>query len=204
MPRPRTPLLSLDKIADGALELVARTGDVQMVALAKHLGVAPSSLYGHVRGRDEVIDLARLRMLESITPLPSDLGWRDAVDGLLRQLVLNYSRHLRLLPLIFATTVSHEKTIGIYEPVFTSLLAGGFRPDQLRLIIAHIEFQAMGNAQGLPDPVVSDEIRSRLPAYAASVDHSAYDRSASVDFSSRMILFGLEAILRNGPTRPID
>lgn len=49
-------------IADAALELVEQTGDVQMVSLARHLGVAPSSLYGDVRGRDEVI----VRGLESI------------------------------------------------------------------------------------------------------------------------------------------
>lgn len=195
MPRPSTPLLSPTKIADGALELVERVGDVQMVTLAKHLRVAPSSLYGHVRGRDEVIDLARLRMLEGITPLPSDLDWKEAVDGLLRQLTHAYTRHLRLLPLIFATTVAHERTIGIYEPVFASLLAGGFRPDQLRLIIALIEFQAMGLAQGLPAPAISDEIRARLPAYAASIDQSRYDRRVATDFSSRAILLGLEAML---------
>lgn len=55
MTRPTTPILSKSIIADAALELVERTGDLQMVTLAKCLTVAPSSLYTHVRGGAEVI-----------------------------------------------------------------------------------------------------------------------------------------------------
>ena len=52
MGRPRTPLLSADRIADAALELVNTTGGFTMPALAARLGVRPSSLYNHVAGRD--------------------------------------------------------------------------------------------------------------------------------------------------------
>lgn len=202
MARPRTPILSPSKIADAALELVEQTGDLQMVALARHLGVVPSSLYGHVRGRAEVIDLARLRMLEQIEPLSPDDDWRAAVDGLLRQLAAHYSRHVRLLPLIFATSFSAERAIAVYEPVFAALLTGGFRPDQLRLIITMVEFQAMGLAQGLPEPAMSDEIRADLPSYTASVEHSRNDRATSTDFAAEVVVRGLESILQAASTTP--
>jgi hypothetical protein len=68
MARPKVPILTPTRIADAALDLVEQTGDLQMVQLAKHLGVAPSSPYGHVGGRAEVVDLARLRMLEQLEP----------------------------------------------------------------------------------------------------------------------------------------
>ncbi|MFJ2619268.1 TetR/AcrR family transcriptional regulator [Glutamicibacter sp. NPDC087344] len=196
MTRPATPILSKDIIADAALELVEKSGDLQMVALAKHLGVAPSSLYTHVHGRAEVIDLARSRILENIDPMPPEDDWRSAVERLLRQLATQYSRHLRLLPLIFATSFFNEKAISVYEPVFNSLLRAGFRPDQLRLIIALIDFQALGLAQGLPEPVMTENIRASLPGYTASVDHSQYSPSTSIDFSVEVILQGLEARLK--------
>ncbi|UQN31138.1 TetR/AcrR family transcriptional regulator [Brachybacterium kimchii] len=195
MARPVVPILSPSKIADAALELVERSGDVQMTSLAKFLGVAPSSLYSHVQGREEVIDLARLRMLERIAPLPDGLGWEAAVEGLMRQLADHYSRHVKLLPLIFSTSISRERTIAIYEPVFAALLDGGFRPDQLRLIIGLIESQALGLAQGLPEPVISERIRAALPAYTASIDHSRYDKEAATDFAVTVILGGLARML---------
>ncbi|MFI8527614.1 TetR/AcrR family transcriptional regulator [Promicromonospora sukumoe] len=196
MNRPKVPILSLDRIADAALTLVEHTGDVQMVQLAKHLGVAPSSLYSHVTGRAEVIDLARLRMLESMEPQEPVTDWRIAVERLLRQLAGHYAQHTKLLPLIFSTPVSHERAIAIYEPVFTALLDDGFRPDLLRLVIALVEAQALGLALGLPTPVMSDEIRATLPSYTKSIDHSRYDRDSSTDFAADVIIRGLEQ-LRN-------
>ncbi|MFF7553377.1 TetR/AcrR family transcriptional regulator [Streptomyces olivaceus] len=194
MARPKTPMLSATRIAEGALELVDSTGDVQMVQLARHLGVAPSSLYSHVAGRAEVIDLARLRMLEQMEPVGPAHDWREAVANLLRRLTALYTGHLRILPLISTTTVTCERAIAAYEPMFAALLEGGFRPDQLRLVVAMVEFQAFGLAQGLPAPAMSDHIRETLPAYTASVDHSRYDPATATEFSVAMVIAGLEAI----------
>ncbi|MGP2442359.1 TetR/AcrR family transcriptional regulator [Streptomyces sp. JW3] len=201
MARPKTPLLSVTRIAEGAIELVENTGDVQMVQLARHLGVAPSSLYSHVTGRAEVIDLARLRILEQVEPIGSVHDWRDAVADLLRRLTTLYARHRRILPLIFTTTFTSERALAVYEPVFAALIEGGFRPGQLRLVVAAIEFQASGLAQGLPAPAMSEHIRETLPAYTASVDHSRYDLATATEFSVNMVIGGLEA-LRARPDEP--
>lgn len=199
MARPKTPLLSVTRIADGAIELVDSTGDIQMVQLARHLGVAPSSLYSHVTGRAEVIDLARLRMLEQMEPAGPAHDWREAVANLLRRLTALYARHRRILPLIAATPVTCDRAIAVYEPMFAALVEGGFRHDQLRLVVAMVEFQAFGLAQGLPTPAMSDHIREALPAYTASVDHSRYDLATATEFSVAMVIGGLEAIR----TRPV-
>ncbi|MGI5442965.1 TetR/AcrR family transcriptional regulator [Streptomyces shenzhenensis] len=201
MARPKTPLLSATRIADGALELVESTGDVQMIQLARHLGVAPSSLYTHVAGRAEVIDLARLRMLEQMEPIGPVHDWREAVASLLRQLTALYARHRRILPLIFATTLANDRSLAVYEPMFAALIQDGFRPDQLRLVVAVVEFQAFGLAQGLPAPAMSEHIRETFPAYTASVDHSRYDLATATEFSVAMVIGGLEA-LRARPVGP--
>ncbi|MCA1185421.1 MULTISPECIES: TetR/AcrR family transcriptional regulator [unclassified Saccharopolyspora] len=199
MARPKVPLLSAEIIADGALALVDTTGDIQMVQLAKHLGVAPSSLYSHVGGRGDVIDLARRRMLEQMET-PDAHDWREAVGALLRGLAGLYTRHRRILPLIFDTTFADERSIAAYEPVFTALVRGDFPSDQLRPIIAMIEFQAFGLAQGLPAPTMSDTIRDALPGYAASVEHWRDDRDATTELAVSVLVGGLEA-LRTKPDR---
>ncbi|MFK0009522.1 TetR/AcrR family transcriptional regulator [Paenarthrobacter sp. NPDC090520] len=195
MPRPKNPLLSSTAIANAALQLVEDTGDIQMVQLARHLGVAPSSLYTHVSGRSEVIDLARLQMLKQMTPAEPGQNWQVAVEALLRQLTMLYARHRKILPLIFATTVTDERSISVYEPVFAALLTGGFRAEQLRLVIALVEFQAMGIAQGLPVPAMSAGIRETLPAYTASIVHSRYSQASATDFAVNTIIRGLESTL---------
>ncbi len=194
MARPKTPLLSAARIADGAIELADRTGDIQMVQLARHLGVAPSSLYSHVTGRANVIDLARLRMLERMEPLGPAHDWREAVADLLRRLTALYAGHRRILPLLSTTAMACDRALAVYEPMFTALIEGGFRRDQLRLVVAMVEFQAFGLAQGLPAPAMSDHIRETLPAYTASVDHSRYDLATATEFSVAMVVGGLEAI----------
>ena len=62
MPRPRTPLLSTDRIADAAMELVDDGAPFGVNAIARRLGVTPSSLYNHVRGRDEIVELMSGRL----------------------------------------------------------------------------------------------------------------------------------------------
>jgi AcrR family transcriptional regulator len=199
--RPKTPLLSAARIADGAIELADRTGDVQMTQLARHLGVAPSSLYSHVSGRAEVIDLARLRMLERMEPLGPAHDWREAVADLLRRLTTLYAGHRRILPLLATTAMTCDRSLAVYEPMFAALIEGGFRRDQLRLVVAMVEFQAFGLAQGLPAPAMSDHIRETLPAYTASVDHSRYDLATATEFSVAMVVGGLETI-RTRPAGP--
>ena len=61
MGRPPKPLLSTDRIASAAMELVSATGGFTMPNLARKLQVSPSSLYNHVTGRDQIVELLRER-----------------------------------------------------------------------------------------------------------------------------------------------
>ena len=76
------------------------------------------------------------------------------------------------------------------DPRLTSILL----PAYDGLVVAMVEFQAFGLAQGLPAPAMSDHIREPLPAYTASVDHSRYDLATATEFSVAMVIGGLEAI----------
>ena len=67
MPRPTQPILSTRNITDAALDAVDATGDFTMPGIAKQLNVTPSSLYTHISGRSEIVELMRIRVMSSIS-----------------------------------------------------------------------------------------------------------------------------------------
>src|SRR5215204_1846200 len=91
--RPRIPLLSPDLIADAALALVDSGQPFGVNALARSLGVTPSSLYNHVDGRDAIIELMRGRLGTTyLAEMPSGT-WDEVVAATMRASRRMYSEH---------------------------------------------------------------------------------------------------------------
>ncbi len=100
MGRPPTPLLSTDRIASAAMDLVRATGEFTMPDLARKLKVSPSSLYNHVSGRGQIVELLRERAMSEVQ-LPDDQPdrpWAEAVADILRSYRRSYARYPRLIP----------------------------------------------------------------------------------------------------------
>lgn len=77
MGRPSTPILSTDRIATAALDLVNSTGGFTIPGLARRLKVSPSSLYNHVAGREQIVELLRERAMSEVnlpTSTPTGRG----------------------------------------------------------------------------------------------------------------------------------
>lgn len=79
MPRPSQRLLSPEIITEAAMRMVDLTGDFTMPGLAERLKVRPSSLYNHVSGRAEIIELMRARMMAGIVVADPDGKWSETV-----------------------------------------------------------------------------------------------------------------------------
>ena len=79
MPRPTQPILSTRNITDAALDAVDATGDFTMPGIAKQLNVTPSSLYTHISGRSEIVELMRIRVMSSIS-VPPPTGRVERTD----------------------------------------------------------------------------------------------------------------------------
>src|SRR5215218_2527657 len=85
MGRPSVPLLSTDLIASIAMDLVNATGGFTIPELARTLKVSPSSLYNHVSGRKQIVELLRERaMSEVVLPADADLPWAETVAAIMR------------------------------------------------------------------------------------------------------------------------
>ena len=86
-----------EQIAEAALVLMSRHGFKQMniAALARHVGVVPSAIYRHYRGRDEVLeavlDLISRRLLENVRAVRQEST--DPLERLRRLL----ARHAQLI-----------------------------------------------------------------------------------------------------------
>jgi AcrR family transcriptional regulator len=92
---PRTPL-SRDAIVDAALRVVDREGveGVSMRRVAEELDTGPSSLYWHVRNKDELLNLVFDRVVGEIELPPLDTSrWKEQVKESAREARRVMSRH---------------------------------------------------------------------------------------------------------------
>lgn len=155
MARPKVPLLSADRIADAALELVDSGAPFGVNALARLLGVTPSSLYNHVRGRDEIVELMRGRLAERYLPELPTGTWDEVVSGTLRGHRRLYAEHPNAIPLIVGKTITDPLVIASYDNLATALHQAGFPDDEVLVVVAILDSFALGFGLDLASP---DEI----------------------------------------------
>ncbi len=152
MPRPSTPLLSPEIIGETAVEL-SRAGEPFGVnAIARRLGVRPSSLYNHVDGMDEIIELMRGRLIEDYRVTSDGGPWDEYLATLLRAQRQMYADHPQLVPLLIGKTITNPGVIAAYDELATALVDGGFPDDEVLTVIAVIDAFAIGFGLDLASP----------------------------------------------------
>lgn len=152
MPRPSTPLLSPDIIGAAGLELARAGQPFGVNAIARRLGVRPSSLYNHVDGMDGIVELMRGRLVEDYRVAPEGEAWDRFVVGLLRAQRRMYADHPQLVPLLIGKTITHPAVIAAYDDLATVLVDGGFPDAQVLTVIAIIDAFAIGFGLDLASP----------------------------------------------------
>jgi AcrR family transcriptional regulator len=77
------PPLTRDRIVAGAVALLDSEGAAKLTMrrLAEHLGAGPTTLYWHVRTKDDVLDLALDEIFAEV-PLPDAADWRERLSAL--------------------------------------------------------------------------------------------------------------------------
>ncbi|WDG18411.1 TetR/AcrR family transcriptional regulator [Microbacterium sp. Clip185] len=148
MGRPRTALLSSERIVDEALELFDSGEPFSMRALAKRLGVAAASLYYHVDGIDHLIDVIRDRMVRDDPPPAPDVhrGWREEVEAILRAMHAGYARHPRLVSALVGAPITSQSVLDLYERLASALQRAGFAPVQVAVHLEVLDSFALGVA----------------------------------------------------------
>jgi TetR/AcrR family transcriptional regulator, tetracycline repressor protein len=145
--RGRPPRISREQIVRVAREAGE---DVRMADVARALDVAPTALYHHVRGRDELLELVAAQVLEE-TPFDdwapaADAPWPEWVRGYalaFRAAMLANPGLLRYVRLTTATTAGRLEQIDAFVG---ALRAAGFSASDVMHAVQHVNLLVSGEA----------------------------------------------------------
>lgn len=180
MARPSTPLLSRERIADAALELAdSQGGKFTLAQVARSLGVKAPSLYNHVSGHAEVIELIRERIHVTMGPrLSPDWSWQDAVRHVARSDRDSIGRYPWFVYDVMTVAVDAPAPLASVRQFAEILERAGFRPVDVLRVITSVDLLVVGACLDL----VADE---HVYGEAATREDDALGRALRANRSGR-------------------
>lgn len=186
MGRPAQALISRDRIAVAALELLDEHGPagLGMRPLAQRLGVQAPSLYHHVSGLDEVIELVH-DLVDSRIDLSAlaDADWRRGMERFARSYRQAFLDHPNVLPVVVRRPLHARLALRVYEGQAGALERLGLpRPEAMRFM-ALLDYIVLGSAMdvfilGFADLDQVGEDLPNLRAALAVTDVETIDEEA--------------------------
>lgn len=135
----RTPL-SPDAIVDAALAVLAAEGPdaLSMRRVAQELGTGPASLYAHVSGKEELLDLMIDRVAGALeVPDPDPQRWAEQVKECVRGIYRGFLAHPGLAAANMGKVPTGPGALATIDRFLALLRAGGL-PDQVVAYAADI------------------------------------------------------------------
>jgi AcrR family transcriptional regulator len=222
LPRRRDPptrktALTVDAVVAAAIEVLDETGvaGLSMRRVAAQLGTGAASLYAHVSGKDELLELVFDELVGRVPlPEPDPTIWREQLRQMLRDLyeVLVSHRDAALAGL--GRVPTSPKALAGADALGALMLAGGLTDrvtalgiDQLVLFVAASAFeQGLMEQSGMTQEDVESyyaqvhDFYERLPAdrypalAAIAVDMTGPDDVERFEFGAETLIAGLEAM----------
>ena len=195
MGRPPVALLSTELIANAAMDLVTATGGFTIPELARTLKVSPSSLYNHVSGREQIVELLReLAMSEVVLPADHpNRPWAETVAEIMRSYRRSYARYPRLIPLLTSHAVNSSHAFTMYNALATTLRNANFGDADILRAITLMDCFVLGSALDLAAPDEPWESGAEVGQALAAALATGGPKPARADDAFE---FGLEVILR--------
>ncbi len=204
MGRPSKPLLSTDRIAGAAMDLVNKTGGFTVPELARALKVSPSSLYNHVAGREQIVELLRERAMSDVA-LPADdphRPWTDVVADIMRSYRQSYARYPRLIPLLTSHAVNSDHALTMYNVLAVAFDRAGFDPADTLRAITLIDSFVLGSALDVAAPdepwQTSADVGPEFAAAHATGSTKPERADDAFEFGIAVLLRGLAAVPSTG------
>lgn len=211
--RPERRPLTRDAIIDAAMRVVdgEGLGTLSMRRLATELGVVPASLYGHVSGREELLQLLLDRVAGEIDrPPPHPDDWQAACREFLRSLRSALVGHNDLASAAIGNIPTGPHWMQLVDGLLGLLVAGRMPPAAAAyasdLLIEHVitdVYEGALFAQRIEaDPGYFDSLSQylnalpadRFPNIAAMVDHLTAGGAGSGDARFE---FGLDVMFHS-------
>jgi len=134
--RPETrPVLTRDRIVAAAVALVDESGvdGLTMRAVARRLGAGAMSLYRHVSGRDELLDLVLEAMAAEVPSTPLTGDWRADLSAVARDVRAGLLRRPHMTVLLTSRSGRGGAELPLLERTLGVLRAAGFQPREAAL-----------------------------------------------------------------------
>lgn len=153
MARPKVAILSRERIARAGLEIADDRGRLTMAQLAKHLGVASPSLYNHVSGLDEVLELMREAIhVEQGPKIDPSWPWQEVVRHVAYHDRNSIGQHPWLAADLMISQVTAEEPIESVVSFADVLRRAGFTSEEVYRIIGAVDLLTAGGALDLGAP----------------------------------------------------
>jgi AcrR family transcriptional regulator len=145
--------ITQDAIVDAALALLDADGleGVTMRRVAQRLGTGPASLYQHVGGKDELLELLLDRVCADVTIPEPGVGpdeWQAPLKDLLRSMRRVLSAHQDLAYVMLGRVPTGPNALAGAEGLLRILRAGdvparvaGYAVDSLSLFVASVSYE---------------------------------------------------------------
>lgn len=178
--RPPQPL-SIDVIAQAALDLLDEDKEPSMRAIARRLGVSAPSLYHHVSSKDEVVNLIRDALSATAPPSPAYATWREQAEDMFRGLYGLYAARPRLAELFVRSPIKSLAVLDAYGDLARQMMSEGFTARDVAVVLEMLDSYAIGLGFGhaAPENVwdVEDESHPLALATAALTPRERLDEA---------------------------
>lgn len=147
--RPRTAVLSRERILAAAFELADTRGGVfTLAALARSLGVRPSALHHYFAGRDELIAGMRGQLTSRVGDHGFDtLPWHEAVVPWARAYRLTFGAHPGIVAALATLPIADEpESMLDYERIARAMHRDGYPEHRIVPAIVALESFIIGSA----------------------------------------------------------
>lgn len=205
MARPRSSLLTQERIRDTALALVDEEGlgALTMRSLAGRLGVQAPSLYGHVATKDDVLDAIANLLIAEVDTSGFAQGWREGLRTWGRSYRAVLVAHPAVVPVIASGAQRREAFLAMADAVHGGLLGAGWAPRRATEISGMVKYLVIGSASTPFASGFADDVQVYLDRYPHLTQaHRLRAEAARIDEDSFEL--GLDCLIRGlepGPER---
>lgn len=167
--------LSRGRISEAALNLVDREGldALTMRRLARELEVAPMTLYGYVRDKDDLLDTVVEAAAERHWQEPRPGPWQERLKQIARELHRGLLDHPALIQLRLRAPIVSPSAMRGTEVAMQALVEAGFELDEAARAFRVVFLYVFGSAAfNLPE--VPDRLAREVRAVAVSLPPEEY------------------------------
>ncbi|MCF2587494.1 TetR/AcrR family transcriptional regulator C-terminal domain-containing protein [Brevibacterium sp. UCMA 11752] len=206
--------LNRERLVDAALALVDDDGSeaLSMRTLAARVDRQVSSLYNHVSGRTELIELMRARIVAdidvaafaSVGTSARAIPWERALEFWARSYLRAFAAHPNLIRLLATTEIRDLSTYEMYDAVIAGLRRGGWPESRIVAVMRTVEAHVLGSALDIIAPsdlIAQDSADVRFSEIRTALDPRFVETSsatAAFELGLNALIDGLRLQLEAG------